>query len=291
MAEALEVRTLQLSLHIYGCRVVQKALEVFDPERRLAIASILEPHTLRCVADQHANHVIQMCLQCVQPTDGIRGMAEGICKNALHLARHPYGCRLVQRVLQHCTLEEIHSQVATALVGEIEDLSMHEYGNYVIQHLVVGGPEDARQAVYAHVIPLAASLGRHKYASNLMEKCLDCGTEEQRAAIVANLLEGGGPGAGGAVHSLARDQYGNYVLQKALEVASAEDKEALLAALRPHVDNLRKSTFGKHIAATVNKMLRAPVRVGSAAAVDERPSGAGGVAGGGDPGAQPHSEA
>lgn len=141
----LKDRALRLSLHIYGCRVVQKALETLPEPAKIVIASEIQPHALRCIADQHANHVVQVCLQCVQPTEGpVLLMAQDIAGHVLPLAHHSYGCRLVQRLLQHCTVEEVTSKVIDELVAAVDELSRHEYGNYVIQHLVIDGPDDAR---------------------------------------------------------------------------------------------------------------------------------------------------
>lgn len=57
------------------------------------------------------------------------------CFQVFSLSTHPYGCRVIQRILEHCTtdqtmpiLEELHSHV--------EQLIQDQYGNYVIQHVL-----------------------------------------------------------------------------------------------------------------------------------------------------------
>ena len=54
------------------------------------------------------------------------------------LSTHPYGCRVIQRILEHCNpeqtgpiLEELHSNT--------EQLLQDQYGNYVIQHVLERG--------------------------------------------------------------------------------------------------------------------------------------------------------
>ena len=51
------------------------------------------------------------------------------------LSTHPYGCRVIQRILEHCNpeqtgpiLEELHSNT--------EQLLQAQYGIYVIQHVL-----------------------------------------------------------------------------------------------------------------------------------------------------------
>ena len=49
----------ELSLQMYGCRVVQRALEAIDNEGQLRIIEELKDHILICCKDQNGNHVIQ----------------------------------------------------------------------------------------------------------------------------------------------------------------------------------------------------------------------------------------
>ena len=56
------------------------------------------------------------------------------------LSTHPYGCRVIQRILEHCNpeqtgpiLEELHSNT--------EQLLQDQYGNYVIQHVLERGDQ------------------------------------------------------------------------------------------------------------------------------------------------------
>ena len=104
------------------------------------------------------------------------------------------------------------------------------------------------------ILPLAASLACHKFASNVMETCLQNCPEEQRSALIEQLLHPSDTYAP-SVAAIARDQFGNYVLQRALEVATDEEKWKLVMELQPHLEVLRRSGYGKHIASRVSKMV------------------------------------
>lgn len=83
---AISGRVLALSLHVYGCRVIQTALEVLPLKEKLKIANEVAPNTLGCGADRHANHVIQKCIETIQPThDAALNMCEVISKRALEV--------------------------------------------------------------------------------------------------------------------------------------------------------------------------------------------------------------
>lgn len=51
------------------------------------------------------------------------------------LSTHPYGCRVIQRILEHCTGEQT-SPVLEELHQHTEQLLQDQYGNYVIQHVL-----------------------------------------------------------------------------------------------------------------------------------------------------------
>lgn len=64
------VQVLVLSLQMYGCRVVQKALEVLDTDAQCELLAELDGNVMRCVRDQNGNHVVQKVIECV-PTERI----------------------------------------------------------------------------------------------------------------------------------------------------------------------------------------------------------------------------
>lgn len=51
------------------------------------------------------------------------------------LSTHPYGCRVIQRILEHCT-EEQKRPILEQLHMHIKKLVIDQYGNYVIQHVI-----------------------------------------------------------------------------------------------------------------------------------------------------------
>ncbi|KAL4431371.1 hypothetical protein ABPG75_006627 [Micractinium tetrahymenae] len=254
VAEAVRGKVLPLALQMYGCRVVQKALEVLPMEERVSICQELTDHTLRCVRDQNGNHVVQKCIECVQPSDPARAMIETIVNKGQSLSGHTFGCRLVQRVLEFCSIPELRGRVITDVLGNALQLSHDQYGNYVVQHLVIKGPTDAREVIVGKVAPQVMTLAQHKYASNVVEACLKHGTQAHRDAILEQMIAEA-VARPAALTALMRDQYGNYVVQRSLDVATPAQRVALLRSIQPHLEALRKYTYGKHIVAKVENML------------------------------------
>ena len=96
----------ELSLQMYGCRVVQRALEAIDNEGQLRIIEELKDHILICCKDQNGNHVIQKSIEKIKPFSQIRYILTSLDNQIYHLSTHPYGCRVIQRLLEYSDIDD-----------------------------------------------------------------------------------------------------------------------------------------------------------------------------------------
>jgi len=76
LAGVIQGHVLVLSLQMYGCRVIQKALEVLPVEQQRLVVRELQGQVMRCVRDQNGNHVIQKSIERVKPTTEIQAIIE-----------------------------------------------------------------------------------------------------------------------------------------------------------------------------------------------------------------------
>lgn len=65
----------------------------------------LDGNVLKCVKDQNGNHVIQKAIERV-PAEHIQFIINAFHSQVYNLATHPYGCRVIQRMFEHCTDEQ-----------------------------------------------------------------------------------------------------------------------------------------------------------------------------------------
>lgn len=79
------------------------------------------------------------------------------------MSTHPYGCRVIQRILEHCVhdqtqpiLEELHKNT--------ERLVQDQYGNYVIQHVLEHGNPEDKSRIIAELKGKVLVLSQHKFA-------------------------------------------------------------------------------------------------------------------------------
>jgi hypothetical protein len=53
---------------------------------------------------------------------------------------------------------------------------------------------------------------------------------------------------------MMKDQYANYVVQKMLDVVDGEQRDLLVAKIKPHLQSLKKYTYGKHLISSKLKL-------------------------------------
>eukprot|EP00759_Apiculatamorpha_spiralis_P047459 PhF_6_TR43133/c2_g1_i1/m.65987/K17943/PUM; pumilio RNA-binding family len=238
-----------LALQTYGCRVLQKALEVVDEEGKQFLSDELEGHVGRCVQDQNGNHVIQKCIECMP--ERIDFVTRAFRGSIPELATHAYGCRVLQRLLEF-QATVVGEPILEEVIEHIDGLVVDQYGNYVVQYLIMNAHNDYRQRLIKTLVPKILDLSRHKYASNVAEKMIE---KADTLSDVVDAVTLPAPGESCSVLvAMMRDQYANYVVQKLLDCSPASNQARLVEHIRPHVNTLRRYPYGKHIIARLEKM-------------------------------------
>ncbi|KAM7527752.1 hypothetical protein LguiB_031162 [Lonicera macranthoides] len=257
LANHLFGHVLTLSLQMYGCRVIQKAIEVVDLDQKIKMVQELDGHIMRCVRDQNGNHVIQKCIECV-PEEHIQFIVSTFSHQVVILSTHPYGCRVIQRVLEHCMEPQTQSKMMEEILGSISMLAQDQYGNYVVQHVLEHGQPHERSFIIQELGGKIVPMSQQKFASNVVEKCLAFGNPTERQLLVNEML--GLTDENEPLQAMMKDQFANYVVQKVLETCSDQQRELILSRIKVHLDALKKYTYGKHIVARVEKLVAAGER-------------------------------
>jgi pumilio RNA-binding family len=161
---------------------------------------------LSCIHDQNGNHVIQKCIEVLskkskkarEDGDGAKAdffseqldfIVDEVLGNVTSLSCHSYGCRVLQRILEHC-VEPKKSRALDEISLCHKTLLDDQYGNYVIQHVLQFGRHSDRDSILNIVVENGLlQMSRQKFASNIVEKLLKYGTAQQRKAVVKEMLK------------------------------------------------------------------------------------------------------
>jgi pumilio RNA-binding family len=234
-----------------------------DVDQQTQLVSELDGHVMRCVRDQNGNHVIQKCIECVPP-DRIHFIISAFYGQVLVLSTHPYGCRVIQRVLEHCTDDQKQRGIMEEILRSTCSLAQDQYGNYVVQHVLEHGRAHERSDIITKLAGQIVQMSQHKFASNVIEKCLEFGGPAERQILISEML--GHTDENEPLQAMMKDQFANYVVQKVLETCDDQQREMLLSRIRVHLHALKKYTYGKHIVARVEKLVAAGERRSATAA-------------------------
>mmetsp|Transcript_7720 Transcript_7720/g.14561 ORF Transcript_7720/g.14561 Transcript_7720/m.14561 type:complete len:598 (-) Transcript_7720:113-1906(-) len=245
---------VNLSSQVYGCRVVQKALEKLGDDDMIDLLSEFHNHAISCIHDQNGNHVIQKIIEVVstrcktyQAVDNSKAMMlsaelsfilDCVTTNVVSLSCHPFGCRVMQRILEHC-IESQRAATLDCIQKHLRALMDDQYGNYVIQHVLQFGRKSERDIVLEIIVENSIlELSRQKFASNVIEKLLKYGNSIHRNAIIREMLKSANDKTleeeqCSVVLLMVRDAYANYVVQTTLDVApEGTEKKLLLEELK-----------------------------------------------------------
>jgi mRNA-binding protein PUF3 len=244
LAAKMKGHVFALSNQMYACRVVQKALEHVLVDQQADMVKELEKDVLKTVKDQNGNHVIQRVVERV-PIEYIQSIVDSFRGQIDNLSTNSYGCRVIQRLV-----EKIPEPQRRFILAELHaagpKLITDSYGNYVVQHVIEHGLPEDRAKMIALIRNQFLMFSKHKFASNVVERCLVCGSEAERRDLVSTVITKNERGENSLL-SLLKDGYGNYVVQKMLETLTRPDYEIFVEALKPELEKAKKIISGKQI--------------------------------------------
>eukprot|EP00439_Symbiodinium_sp_Y106_P026797 s7287_g3.t1 len=171
-------RLWTLSRDSKGCREVQKALdEASGEEERLAMALELRGHVWEALRCPFGNYVLQKCIQ-VLSRENLFFIFEELKQKGPEMiqqaARHKYGCRIIQRLLECGPADEVNALIDTLLVDAIS-ICAHPFGNYVIQNMLDQSTREQRRRLLYSLIENVALVGNDSdnvYISAVMVKIM-----------------------------------------------------------------------------------------------------------------------
>jgi len=191
-----------------GSRVVQRALELVEPEEKLLLAAQLRCHVREAAKSPHANYVLQKCVELL-PNAQVQFILDELEGRAVVTSRHRFGCRILQRLIEHCPSQQT-SQVVEEVMSDAPRLCRHPFGNFVLQHILEHGTVSQQQRVVDVLVSDAPGLARHRIASHVLQRALVHCSAQDRNRLVDALTDGSPE----ELKSLAHSQYGSFVVRE-----------------------------------------------------------------------------
>lgn len=147
--------TYPFTTPINSCRVIQKAIRCLDRDDVSRLVNLFQDQVMNFIYDPNGNHVIQQSIEVMSRlaksslakdddghndpahpltclSDQMQFIIDEIIDNVEMLSTHRYGCRVVQRAIQHC----VDTQKLAVLEGIIdchEKLIIDQYGKMLLR--------------------------------------------------------------------------------------------------------------------------------------------------------------
>jgi len=209
--EAVTGRVWPLSKDAVGCRVVQLAIEKAHMSMAKALASELRSHIKEACANAHGNYVVQKVL--TQLSSSFSSfVAEELAGSGARFARHQFGCRILCRLLEHCSTEEATQQlVKEILADEPLKLCQHNFGHHVAKSILEHGDDEHREFIANVLQSEVVENAKHRNASFVVEAALNYCSEEDQSSLRAELL------FPEVVADLEQSRFGHFVARTLLE--------------------------------------------------------------------------
>eukprot|EP00392_Amoebophrya_sp_AT5.2_P017011 g17326.t1 len=242
-----------LCFQLYGCRVIQTALDCVSLDLKRKICRQIKHSVVDLVEDQNGNHVLQKCIEVFAESSAgdLQFIVDSFSGNVRDIAGHRYGCRVIQRIIECVPMEQTAVLFDEMLSSKnLKMLAHHRYGNYVVQFMMERGRPQDVDAVYSGCAQDLKEWSCHKFASNIVEKVLDSNMHDRKK--VEHLLEILTQGENPPLIFIMKDKFGNYICQKFMRCASALEagnklRDDFFLMLKAHLPELSRLSYGKHI--------------------------------------------
>eukprot|EP00929_Paragymnodinium_shiwhaense_P103178 TRINITY_DN6649_c0_g1_i1.p1 TRINITY_DN6649_c0_g1~~TRINITY_DN6649_c0_g1_i1.p1 ORF type:complete len:421 (-),score=57.85 TRINITY_DN6649_c0_g1_i1:481-1683(-) len=231
-------QVLAYSLDAIGCRLVQRALELAIEQELRWLLQELKGHVCEALESPHANHVLQKAIAFARPATVFFILKEALqWGEAANLARHQYGCRLIERLIEHFPLQALADMIDNILL-DAPALSRHVYGNFVMQHLLEYGAMTHRQRIVEILRANLGSSATHHHMSRVLDKALTYAPPDDQRRLAEELLE-----QDGLLLAMASQHHGFSPTQRLLKVLDPVRRRQAHRQLEAGAQKLQRATL------------------------------------------------
>eukprot|EP00930_Biecheleria_cincta_P096457 TRINITY_DN88301_c0_g1_i1.p1 TRINITY_DN88301_c0_g1~~TRINITY_DN88301_c0_g1_i1.p1 ORF type:complete len:290 (-),score=43.66 TRINITY_DN88301_c0_g1_i1:569-1417(-) len=237
---SLQGQVLHLALDPRGCRIVQRALELADHPWQVCLVQELQGHVREALESPHANHVLQRAIELMRPIS-LQFMLKELQSwgRPASLARHRYGCRILERLIEHFPPDWLAPMVNEVL-KDSQDLCRHVYGNFVMQHLLEHGERNHRRQIVDMILVDVTTTAASQHGCGVLDKALSYASQEDQQRLARRVLE-----EDGLLAMMANLRGGFAATQRLFKVADGQQLEEAREQIRRCATDIARSKHGR----------------------------------------------
>lgn len=156
------------------------------------------------------------------------------------VARHQFGSRILERLIDRCHEEQI-GFLLDELLDDPEPLARHQFGNFVVQKILEHSSAPRKNVCLQKLLPHVLQHATHKTACNVVQRMLVHADLTWQATIADAFLAGEGDMS---IETIAATRYGSFVVQKLVDKLHPRI-DALKARIKAAHPQLQESGFSR----------------------------------------------
>lgn len=243
--DSLTGKVWAFAQHAHGCRLLQDVLESADSTEVVAVGHELKGFVWRALECKNANHVLQKYIVVSNPRDSQFIIDEIFAHHGgqgyWYAARHCFGCRVLERLLEHCSQDQVEELVKNIL-NDVVGLCKHQYGNYVAQHILEHGADAHQLAAITAIVNNIQTMCTDYHGVAVVKQALCTAPPSSRSRVGKAILKNQE-----LLVSMARSRHGQEAVKHLLKSPDCEVRESSRQILTEHVEELKLSRYGRVI--------------------------------------------
>lgn len=236
----------QIALNQHGTRALQRMIEAISTQDQTQlIIDALRFDVVQLIQDLNGNHVIQKCLNHLDPHDA-QFIFDAVGNNCVVVGTHRHGCCVLQRCVDHASGVQ-KGALIDHIIQNAFSLVQDPFGNYVVQYILDLNEPCFTEPLCRSFAGNVAFLSKQKFSSNVMEKCIRCANPDAKHMLIQEI------NSQGELEKLLRDSFANYVVQTAMDFADEETKARMFDNVRPILPAIRHTPYGRRIQSKIQE--------------------------------------
>jgi hypothetical protein len=153
-------------------------------------------------------------------------ICDQIMNQPVHVCSSTHGCRVVQRLLEYGSPDQVYALFLSIPRFKVVDLCMDVNGNHVMQKFADTLSQEGLHAFVSIITdqPMTVSrLSLHSYGCRVIQRLLVKCNEEDRSHLLGFVIA--------CFPDIVCDQFGNYVAQHSIEYSNDSEKAEIISVL------------------------------------------------------------
>ncbi|GAB4852758.1 hypothetical protein Ancab_016967 [Ancistrocladus abbreviatus] len=234
----------------FGNTIFQELLQYYhyDDMKDIIQSLIRDQNSFMNICIDHIGTFgIQKLIERVQSRELRLLMISALSSIALTLAKNTNGNHIIRQCMKRFP-NDLNKPLLDKLALHCIEIAMDKSENYVVQFILELRIDQVTRLVISQLKGCFVRFSVNKYASNVVQKCLNASDDGQVNLIVSEITSNSSN-----FGTILQDPFGNYVAQSALDASKGSTYTFLVSCIKKHYCSLHSHPYGKRVLGKLNQ--------------------------------------